>query len=133
MLPVLRKKRDSLPSLFNRFLDPDLDPFENLSEQFDRFFGNCCHTDEDGNVIYQVEVPGFNKNNLKVEVADGILTISGEREVKDKYYAGQSKFHKRLTVGEIEDADANVTDGILTLTLKYPKPEVEEVKAIEVK
>jgi HSP20 family molecular chaperone IbpA len=129
-LPIKRKS-GLLDRFFNNESLFDFDPFENLTEQFGRFFGPCCYTNEGGDVIYQIEVPGFNKDNLKVEISDGILTIRGEREVKDKYYAGQSKFFKQLTVGDISEADAEVVDGILTLTVK--RPQKEPGKQIEVK
>jgi len=126
LLPV-KKQKGTLSRLF------DLDSsflFDRISEDFDRFFGTNCYADEDGNTVYQLEVPGFNKDNLKVDIADGVLTISGDRQVQTKNYAGQSRIFKRLSVGEIEDAEATVTDGILTLKLKYPK---ENQKQIEVK
>ena len=136
MLPVkFKRKLFGLDKLFD--LD-SFDLFDNMSEEFDKFFGStCCQIDNvEGTAIYQMEVPGFNKDNLKVEVAEGVLTISGKREVKDKDYVGNSQISKRLTVGDVEDAEAEVKDGILTLKLKYPKPapppEVE-TKEIEIK
>lgn len=120
----------NLPILFKRlglknpfFESGDMTTLEHVFEDFDRFFGPNCYTNEDGDCIYMIEVPGFNKDNLSVELSDGILTIKGDREVKDKHYAGNSKIFKQLTVGEAEDATAKIEDGILTLTVKYPKPE----------
>lgn len=135
MLPV--NKKSALSKFFD-FGSDSFDLFDNMTETFDKFFGECgcgcCHADVDGNVVYQMEVPGFNKDNLKVEVADGCLTIRGNREVRDKNYVGKSQIHKRLTVGDVEDAEAEVKDGILTLKLRYPKTEPSEpAKQIEIK
>ena len=76
-------------------------------------------------------MPGFNKDNLKVELSNGVLTIQGSREVKDKNYAGKSQIIKRLEVGEAQDVAAEVRDGILKIVLTYQKPvpgKVVEVK-----
>jgi HSP20 family protein len=127
-LPVLREKS---PLSLSSFFDND-SLFDRLFDDFDRFFGTNCYTDESGDCIYQLEVPGYNKDNINVELSDGVLTIKGDREVKDKNYVGHSKIHKRLSVGgDVSDAEANVQDGILTIRLKYPEP--APGKQIEVK
>lgn len=36
--------------------------------------------DENGNIVFEIEVPGFNKDNLNVEITDGFLTVRGETE-----------------------------------------------------
>lgn len=126
MLPTLFKQRDRVPSLFD-----DKFVLENLFDDFDRIFGTNVFTNESGDAVYQLEVPGFNKDNLEVEISDGVLTIKGDRKVKDKNYVGQSSMYKRLTVGsDVEDASAKITDGILTVTLKRAK--TEPGKKIEV-
>ena len=133
-LPVLRNKATSrgwFPSVFKN--DPFDDVMDGLFKDFSNVFYNddCCRLDEDENVVYTLDVPGFNKDNLKVEVAEGVLTISGESEVRKENSYGRSKIMKRFTVGEIESANAVVKDGVLTVKLKYPSKEVS-VKKIEV-
>ena len=110
------------------------DPFGSLVDDFNHIFYNdcdCCKEDKDGNLIYTLDVPGFNKDNLKVEVAEGILTISGESEVRKQNSYGRSEVMKRVKVGNIEDAEATVSDGILTIKLKYPSKEIK-VKEIAI-
>lgn len=102
---------------------------DGVFEDFDRIFRPCCYINKAGDGIYQVEVPGFNKDNLTVELSEGVLTVRGNREVKNNY-AGTSKLCKRLTVGDAEDIKAEVKDGILTLTVKQreccsPKETIE--------
>lgn len=112
---------------------PDFDSlWDNFFGDLDRAFGECCHKNEDGDVVYHIEVPGFSKDDLKVEIADGILELKGERNIqKETRFAGQRSIHKRLTIGDVQDADAVVKDGILTLTLKYPKAEVKKIEVVE--
>ena len=135
-LPVIKNELKSrlgwVPSVFRD------DPFDNLMDNFfkdfNHMFGSerdCCRVDEDDNVIYTLDVPGFNKDNLSVEVADGVLTISGKSEVRAENSYGRSEIMKRYTVGDIESAKASIKDGILTVKLEYPNKEVK-VKQIEI-
>ena len=131
-LPVLkdRSRFGWLPSVFKD------DTFDGFMDGFFRDFNNmfynddCCKV-EDDNVIYTLDVPGFNKDNLNVEVSEGVLTISGESEVRKENFHGRSKILKRFTVGEVEKASAVIKDGILTVKLEYPKKEIN-VKKIEI-
>jgi len=101
---------------------------EGMFRDFDACFGNKCHKVADGTYTVQVEVPGFNKDNLTVEVGDGIATIKGEREFDQEKQVGQAKVYKQFSVGEPENVTANVTDGILTLTLVYKTEEPKKVQ-----
>lgn len=128
----------NLPAIFNperrslvKLFDPTFDVFDNFFEDFGRHFGNAVYQDENGNGVYELEVPGFNKDNLKCELSNGVLTIQGSREVKDKNYAGKSQILKTLEVGEAQDVAAEVRDGILKVIVTYTKPgpgKVVEVK-----
>lgn len=129
-LPAIFSNRRSLTE---KVLDPTFDVLENFFEDFKANFGSITYTDSEGNGVYEVEVPGFNKDNLRVELSNGLLTIQGSREVKDKNYAGKSNILKRLEVGEAENVEAEVKDGILKIVLKYPKPAPEVKKVVEVK
>lgn len=76
---------------------------------FNTFFECNCKTDDDGNAVLEIEVPGFNKDNINVEVGENILSISGETETR--------KLFKRYSIGDVEDINAHIQDGILTITL----------------
>lgn len=112
------------------------DDFDNLWNDFfgdiDQVFGECCYENDEGDVVYNIEVPGFSKEDLNVEVGDGILEVKGERSIREgERFAGKRSIHKRLTVGDVHDAVAVVKDGILTLTLKYPKADVKQIEVVE--
>ena len=127
---------------------------------WEQFFGDSMFTDlfdtgfrypavdiyeKDGKVHIDAEVPGIKKENLKVEINDGILTISGEikeeKEDKDKkYYRTERRygtFQRSFTLGENIDEDsidAKFENGILHITLPIRKEEKKEnVKTIEIK
>ena len=120
MLPVHR----NLPTPYS-FHDVD-SVFYSLWNEFDDIFGDSRYVDKNKDLVYEIEVPGFNKDNLSVDIADGILTVQGKREVGEKY-AGQKEVFKRLSIGEAKDADAKITDGILTITLKRPEKKSTKV------
>lgn len=80
------------------------------------------------------ELPGVDRNGLKVEVAKGVLTLSGEksteREVKDAdFYRRErvyGKFERSFTLPDEIDAErieAEYRDGVLRVVLPK-KPEV---------
>ena len=128
-----------LPSIFGESL---LDEF--FDTAFDRrFFGdwdplygkhakNLMKTDIkelDGHYEMDVDLPGFRKEDVNIELKDGYLTISAlkdlQKDEKDKAgryirqerYSGQCS--RSFYVGEIraEDIKAKYEDGILRLSL----------------
>lgn len=118
--------RGGFPSLWDR-----LDSFfeDSLRDTFNDIFGDTQYKDGDGNTVLLIEVPGFNKDNLKVEVADGLLTIEGDRKIGEgEIHAGNAKISRRMTVGDVQDVKAEIKDGILKLVLTYPRNEVKKVE-----
>ena len=86
----------------------------------------------------EVGAPGFKKNDFKIEVNNGYLTISGENksekeDKEDKITRREfsyNKFTRSFTLPEnvkSDDISAKYEDGILWVTL--PKSEVEEKAA----
>lgn len=90
------------------------------------------------------ELPGMDEKNIEVKVADGMLTIKGEKqeekeEKKKDYYLRErnfGSFERSFSVPEGVDADkieASFKKGVLTVTLPK-KPEAQKpAKKIEVK
>ncbi len=99
-----------------------------MTEDFDNIFGERYVKVAEGVYIVQFEAPGFNRNNLTVEIDNGFATIKGERELNQENHSGQSRISKRFTVGEPKDVKATVKDGIFTLTLKYSETKSKKVK-----
>jgi len=92
----------------------------------------------------EVDLPGIKKEDITIDVDDNVLSISGEREVKeehkdDEYYKIESRygnFERRFTLPEDVDADkieALSKDGVLEV--KIPKVQIIEKapKKIEIK
>lgn len=101
---------------------------ERLEKDFNGVFGDSVYTDKDGNGVIEIECPGFNKDNIKVDLCEGCLTVKGTRGDKDN----RKEISKMWNVHRETEVDAVIKDGILTLTLKLPKKKEEPTK-IEVK
>jgi len=95
-------------------------------------------------IIIDAELPGIDRKDIKVEVKDGVLSISGERKQErttegtdccrtERHYG---RFERSFTIGDAvktDKIDAAFKDGVLSLVL----PKKEQVKpkeiAVEVK
>lgn len=75
-----------------------------------------------------VEVPGFEKSDIKLNVEDGILTLSGERKQAEESEGRNyrrverhyGKFERRFRLAkeaEIDKIDAELKNGLLTVTI----------------
>lgn len=60
------------------------DPFAELGSLFDgpdRSWAPAVDVvRDDGQIVVHADVPGFKPEEVKIEISDGVLTISGERE-----------------------------------------------------
>ena len=131
MLSLIPYKR-SLPSTRSRFFTDVEDIFSSFYRDFESIFNDGVYKDEDGNITYELEVPGFNKGNIDVELEDGVLTVKGKRDLANDKSVGGREIYQRITIGELEIEEAMIADGILTLKFKAPE-EVKEIKKVEVK
>jgi len=143
-------------SIFNQ-LRPITVGFDNVFDHFERMFNddffnvptvnyppyNIVKT---GANEYNVEVAlaGFSRDDVSVEFAEGILTIkSKDRTESDKkdedgdiIHKGISKryFSKSFTVSDdVEIKDAELKDGLLTVSLERIVPESKKARVIEIK
>jgi HSP20 family protein len=89
-----------------------------------------------------VEVPGAEKDDIKIEVANNVMTIRGEKKQKKKeekkdYYRQErfyGSFQRMLSLPEDADQEnikATFNQGVLTVTIPRkdtPKPDVKEIE-----
>lgn len=85
--------------------------------------------------ILNMEVPGFNKENIKISLEQKYLTVEIDKEkkkeskteylLKERY---EGKFSRTFYIGNVDKTNikAKVEDGILTITL--PKQELKQEK-----
>jgi HSP20 family protein len=99
-------------------------------------------TEDDHEYLFKADLPEVKKDDVKVTVENGILSISGERKTEKE--EKKRKFHRleryfgsyERTFSVPDDADANKIaaefgDGVLTVHL--PKSPAAKPKPIEVK
>jgi HSP20 family protein len=84
--------------------------------------------EEAGKLLMNVELPGLKKEEVKVSVADDVLTVEGERkqekeEKREGYFHSErhyGKFMRSIRLPEGANAGqitANITDGMLTVAV----------------
>lgn len=144
---TLTKYRPTNGGLFPRTFSSLLDDFfnETLSSasKVSDFVPHTDIAETDGNYEIRVSVPGMTRENISVEVHDGLLTVSGERkfeeEKKEKtFHSIESRygaFNRSFRLPENTDQDrieAEYKNGILTIVI--PKDEKKATKkGIEIK
>lgn len=122
---------------FNIFDEVFNDPF------FARKESKLMKTDireKEGEYALDIDLPGFNKEDIKIDLTDGYLTVSASRtettESKDKHntYLHQERFmgecSRSYYVGENlkeEDIRANFKNG--TLEIIFPKDEPKKIES----
>lgn len=149
-----------VPSIFNTNLSNDFfkDSFDDMFRDmfrspFERMNGgnsiSCMSTDvQDLGDSYQmdVELPGYEKEDLKADLKDGYLTISAERNINKDEKDEEGRYVRRerymgscqrsFYVGENvtqEDIHASFENGVLKLNIpKKEAPAVEERKYITI-
>ena len=98
--------------------------------------------EEPGRYLVTLDLPGMRREEIKISLESGTLTVTGERkrevEVAERGYSryerAQGSFTRRFSVPETIDGkkiEAAYRDGVLTVIL--PKSEEARPKTIEVK
>ena len=126
---------------------------DNFDDLFENFFGRMPMERQDlwapivdivennGNIEVKVELPGMNKDDIKVTIKNNMLRLSGERKQEEEttektFHRSEryfGKFCRTIQLPADIDADkikAQYKDGVLNLTL--PKPESMKPKEIEI-
>ena len=88
--------------------------------------------ERDGQLIVRADLPGLTKNDVKVEVTDNSINLSGERkserEEKDEgYYRSErsyGSFYRSIPLPEgvnADDANATFKNGVLEIAMAAPQ------------
>lgn len=130
------------------------DNFFDLFDNFERkFFGNSSAAlpdfrtdirDAGDRFILEAELPGFQKGDIKLDLKDGILTISAqhseqkdEKDEKGSYIRRERRFGSFSRSFDITGVDeeritASYNNGVLELNLPKAVPVVPEAKRIAI-
>ena len=135
MIPRKRNEFDLFDSMFE-------DPF------FERKENKWMKTDikeKGNNYIIEVDLPGYEKDNIQIEMENGYLKVSAKEENSKNDEEEGKYIHKERFYGECsrsfyvgdnvkeEDVKASFKNGILTLTLpKEEQKKLDKKKYIQI-
>jgi HSP20 family protein len=153
--------RDEFPTLWRSpFETLSTSPFglmRRLTEEMDRMFtGNWPGlregevgewlpaveiTERDGKILVRADLPGINKDDVKVELNDGILTIEGERKQEHEEESQgfrrserrYGRFSRSIPLPEganLDQARAQFNNGVLEVSV--PVPESQRRRSIPI-
>lgn len=99
--------------------------------------------EKENRLVTRVDLPGVKKEDLKVEVTDGHLALSGERKVekeekKDNVYRTEREygsFYRAVPLPEgvkLEDVKATFADGVLEVSVPLPVRAEATVRKVEI-
>jgi HSP20 family protein len=138
-------------------------PFAELGElrdRLDRMFGDLFEdltdgkrrtwrlsvdvVEEDERYVVRADLPGIKPDDVKIEVSDDTLTISGEhteteKEEKRNYVRRERRygsFTRSMALPSgvtADDIEATFADGMLEVSIPKPKAEEKKPKTVEVK
>lgn len=104
----------------------------------------CDIYEKDGNYHIEMDIPGFNKEDIKVEAKNDYLTITAEKstdnkdESDDKNYIHRErtygKYQRSFYLGDLdsEKVEAEFNNGVLKVMVPK-KDESQDKKYIEIK
>jgi molecular chaperone IbpA len=131
----------------------DFDPFKNYTIGFDKIFDSLLEVSKlntsnfppynirkikDGKYEIELALAGFTKGDIKVELKDGVLSISAKREDKDSNnlihqgIASRSVLRKFSLSEYMEIRDADFADGMLNIKCIENIPEEKKPKIIKI-
>ncbi len=97
-------------------------------------------SETDKEVVVSAELPGLNEKDVQVEIANGVLSIRGEKKaersdesrfVSERYYGS---FERQIPLDGVEQdkAKAEFKNGVLTVTLPKSEQSGRNVKRIAI-
>ena len=129
------------------------DPFRMFDEMERSFFGGNTHaalasfrtdvTDIGDAFVLDAELPGFKKEDIKIDIENDCLTISAERkadeEEKQKNFIKRERFYGSYSRSfdvsgvNVDGIEAEYSDGVLKLTMPKKVETVPPTRRLEIK
>jgi HSP20 family protein len=99
--------------------------------------------EKENRLVTRIDLPGVKKEDVKVEVTDGYLALSGERKIekeekKDNVYRTEREhgsFYRAVPLPEgvkLEDVKATFADGVLEVSVPLPARVEAKVRKVEI-
>jgi HSP20 family protein len=138
--PFLALHREMNRMFDDAFRGFDLAPFGGFRASENLSWPNIDIDETETDVRVTAELPGLEEKDVSLEIANGMLLISGEKksETEDKarrfserYYG---RFERRIPLEGVEEdkASASFNNGVLTVTLPKSREAKEKVRRIAI-
>ncbi|MGM0506147.1 MAG: Hsp20/alpha crystallin family protein [Bacteroidota bacterium] len=147
---VMLMRRDALPVVLRNRVQGEGRPgtwfeeiFEDLfSDSETRFFPGLNVSETDDAFEVSVELPGMSKEEFEISLEENVLTISGERKIRQEEEEGRKfhrvesrygRFSRSLPLPNVVDRDgvtAKYDNGVLHI--RIPKSEEKAARKIEI-
>lgn len=147
---LMRQLMEDFDQLFTPFAGSSIGPslFETFPTRSTETLGPLAQAgwspqvemfEKDGNLVVRADLPGLDRNDIKVDVDDGVLTIAGERkgeheEKREGYFHTErayGTFQRSIALPRGVDAsscDATFENGVLEIKLTLPKSNARTVQ-----
>jgi HSP20 family protein len=132
--------QNEMNRLFNTFFEAPT-PGNGGSTQLRRWLPAMDLVETEADFVLRADLPGLSEEDVKIELDDNVLTISGERKAeheqrKEGYYRverASGSFSRSLTLPEGVDPEsvtANFDRGVLEV--RIPKPEQRKPRKVAI-
>lgn len=148
-LGEIKNMQRQMDRLFNRFLnngsvDFDADIFSSpiFAPSQTNSFAPLCDIDEtDTHYLLSFDLPGLKKEDIKMDLRDNMLTVSGERKEEreedkkgryrsERYYGSFERSFALPANIKADQVDANYSEGVLRVAV--PKAEATQSQQIKI-
>lgn len=128
--PLERLQRD-FDAIFGRLGAGWLMPLEHQANEL--WLWDFDVTENDREIVVRAEMPGFEENEIDVQIDDGVLTIRGEKEQRGDRQEERIRFFRSVTLPpgvNAEKAQATYRNGVLELHL--PRAEGAQSRRVQI-
>jgi HSP20 family protein len=137
----LHTMQNEMNRLFNTFFDSPTPNNGGGNAVARRWIPAMDVVETNDHFVLRADLPGLSENDVKIEVEDNVLTVSGERKAEHEqqgegYYRVErafGSFSRSLTLPEGVDADgiqASFESGVLEV--RIPKPEQQKPRKVQI-
>lgn len=143
-LSLMRRLSEDMDRLFEEFFGSNLIGTEKLGAFAESWWPAIDVYQRDNKLVVQADVPGMDKDNIKVEVRDNQLFISGERQSESErseqgYYRSErsyGSFTRTIALPEgakPDTASASFDKGVLKVEVEVSPQKKPQGRVVEVR
>jgi HSP20 family protein len=121
------------------------DPFRQLGERVSEWLAPASEASGDDDAYrIAVELPGVEEGDIHLSVEDGVVILNGEKRTEreekgetwyfsERQYGSFSRSFRLPPDARGEEVDAQLKDGVLTITIPKVAPRKQETSKVEIR